>query len=266
MGLKSSQPALYEKFRHRTGSMPAPIKTDLGPPTPPVITGAAKPAAPTGGNWFSPGRTIRMPVGYVILSCGLVLGLLVAVYMMGFRGGEKREHAKVAESLSRTAVDSPGLATVDPLIDQKQQNGHSVLGSGGTPAPGTGTRGNRPSAAANGTTGPVRTAPPSDWGAVMPQKDPRIKGLNYYILMETNESGAVRLAEFFRSYGVETYAVPVANKSDRRKVIALPGFDAANLNSKEKKDFEAKIVSIGVRWKAAEKDPGWGYYVQLYDN
>src|SRR5258705_10663863 len=100
MAGKSSQPALYEKFRDRGGMMPAPVKADLGPASPPGISSTVR--AGTGGGWLSPGRTIRVPVGYVILAAGLAIAILATFYVIGFRAGEKREHAKVATTLNST--------------------------------------------------------------------------------------------------------------------------------------------------------------------
>src|SRR5262245_24335721 len=100
MAAKSSQPALYEKFRNRGGSAPpAPVKTDLGPASPPVVIESPRAAAP-GDNWLSPGRMIRMPVGYVILAAGMVLALLFVSYIGGYRNGQRFEKAKMATALN----------------------------------------------------------------------------------------------------------------------------------------------------------------------
>jgi len=253
MAAKSTQPALYEKFRNRGGANPpAPMKTDLGPASPPVVL--EPPTAHSGDSWLSPGRTIRVPVGYVMLAVGLLIAILFVVYIMGFQSGKRVEHARMATTLNSNGNDAVNLATVDPLLDTKQPD-RSVMGS--TPA-----KSGNPSSGGNPA---VRSSPPSNWGPVSPSKDPRTKGLNYFVLMETNEAGATRLADFCRSYGLETYVIP--SKNDRRKVIAFPGFDAPARTSQAVKDLESKIVSIGEKWKATEKNATGlrEYYPQRFD-
>lgn len=222
MAAKPSQPALYEKMRSREiPSAPVSTKVDISP---------AAPARESSDSWLSPGRAIRLPVGHVLLVCGVTLVLLIATYMFGVRRGAALERT----GLDQQIINNASPAITDPL-DQLQP---VVQTSPGRSALTTSPPANRTMA----------SNAPASWGPVVPAKDPRQKGLNYFILAETNESGARLLAEFCRSQGLETYVL--SGKNDRlRKVVAFPGFEASARSSPQVKQLESLIHAVGDRWK-----------------
>jgi hypothetical protein len=221
MATKPSQPALYEKMRTQS-ALPVPIspKVDVHP--------QAAPSAEAGVSWLGPGRAIRLPSGYVLLACGIGILLLSFAYMTGHKRG-----AAIARGEYEKVIQTSAGGVSDPLGSLTP-----VLTNSGSAQPAT---------VANNTNRQPISTNPTSWGAVSPPKDPRQKGLNYFIIAETNEQGAKSLAEFCRSHGLETYVV--MSKNDRRRVIAYPGFEARDRTSAQVRALEAKIHSVGDLWK-----------------
>jgi hypothetical protein len=238
MPSKSSQPALYEKMRSRP--LPAPKPMPVEPPP--------RVAADPGQNWLTPGRAVRLPVGYIMLGTGLAIAMLVIVYVLGVRRGQEQERVRVDQQIITSASAAPSVA--DPLVNLEPVRNSGGRSSSPTPSAGTG-------AAAN--TG--------GWGPVVPPKDPRQRGMNYFILAETTETGAKALAEFCRSHGLETYALPV-NNTRRFQIVAFPGFEGSARNSPQVRALEARIKEIGLQWKnqrASGGDNLHGMYPRLYN-
>lgn len=236
MTTKKTQPALYEKMRHRNGPIEVaapPVRDlaedDLAPSVPSVDT-----------NWLQAGRLIRLPAGWVIV--GAVVGVIAILlaYTTGHQRGQSAARAKFERGIASAAGASEDLTTLDPLVEPAPANGRGVLSY----APPGGD--NKPAA-----TNVARSASPSAWGPVEPKQDPRRKGLTYFILAETNQSGAVKLAEYCRASGLETYVVLA--KNSRRQVIAFPGFPRSERLKPQVKALEAQIHEIGAKWKRNER-------------
>ena len=221
MAAKPSQPALYEKMRTRNAPVPISPKVDVHPQ---VTT-----SEDSAHSWLGPGRAIRLPSGYVLLACGMAILLFSVAYMMGHERGaavSRGEYEKVIQG--NTAEVSDPLGNLTPMLGVTDTSQPASAGNGNS---------TRQAAAAN----------PTSWGQLVPAKDPRQKGLNYFIIAETHESGAKSLAEFCRIHGLETYVV--LSKNDRRRVIAFPGFEARDRTSTHVRALEAKIHSVGDLWK-----------------
>lgn len=235
MGTKPSQPALYEKMRSRAVGAPTiSPKVDLHP------TSVQSVSDDGGSAWFSPGRSIRLPAGYLLLACGVGVLLLSVVYVFGHKRGYSVARSQFDQQvIDRSAGITDPLTTLQPVIDTS-----SSLRSGIAPPNASGDAGSPPS-------GGFRTTPAAAWGPIVPAKDPRQKGLNYFVIAETSESGARTLAEFCRSQGLETYVVPA--KNDRFRAVAFPGFAGRDRSSPQVKALEAQIHTIGDNWKRNHK-------------
>ena len=80
--------------------------------------------------------------------------------------------------------------------------------------------------------------------------DPRVKGMRYFVLAHPASERAAELVEFCQLNGLDAYLVP-DDTALLRKVIVLPGYrDASEKSSPEIKALEAKIRSVGDKWKA----------------
>src|SRR5262245_44412138 len=226
MAIRSTQPALYEKMRGRPTPSPALAPTIAEPIN-------LAPVDDVPGGWIRPGRVIRLPVGYILLAAALTVTLVVAAYMIGHGRGEGLARADYEKNLVNAA--GPSLNTppesLEPISDPTSQP-----------------------LALSGASLPIKSAPKSAWGPVAPKSDPRKKGLSYFVLAATNQAGAVKLADFCRSHGLETYVVPDKNKL--LLVIAFPGFDSSvtKRSSPEVRSLEERIHEIGTMWQRETRD------------
>ncbi len=235
MATKASQPAPYEKMRSGYGGIAPPASAAERHAPVSIRPSPIAVGSPTDTNVrIGPGRVLRVPAGFLLLACGFVVLCLALSYMVGHRrgfGAAKTEYEKLITATS-VPVNDP-LGSFQPVVETLPAAG----ASNAKPA--------TPNVTPNSTIGRNE---PSDWKPVIPAKDPRKKGLNYFVLAQTSEQGSKTLAEFCRSNGLETYVV--AGNNDRsRRVIAFPGFEASARTSSEIKALEAKIHSIGDKWK-----------------
>jgi len=250
MSKRSVQPALYEMMRSRGLTSTAQAGTREPPPNVEerdeaieVMRDEAPSSSPVLERLMgllSPGRTVRMPVGYVLLACAGVLLLLVGAYIIGVSAGKAIQRDRLAANFDISPRPS---GVNDPLTLEPKTSGtppgpsnSGVLSSdhGGAAPKGNVT-----------TTG----RPQSQWGPVVPASDPRLKGWNYFIAAETTAAGAKRLAEFCRTSGLETYVVPGKNGS---RVIVFPGFQGPR-GDPEVIALEERIHQVGDKYKAANR-------------
>jgi hypothetical protein len=125
-----------------------------------------------------------------------------------------------------------------------------------TPAP------TRPGASGASGAGGRQGTVPARPAATDNKGDPRIKGERYFVLAHPSSDRASEMVEFCRANGLDAYLVPDDNAL-LRKVIVLPGYkDASQKSSPEIKALEAKIRSVGEKWKKqarGNKDFGDAY-------
>jgi hypothetical protein len=192
------------------------------------------------------GRSIRLPVGAVLLAVAVAIILIIAAYIVGsWRAGAvaRAEYEQKMLDASRGLTGSGGLAS-DPLV-APETPGSTVQERQPDPAPVVET--------------PAETDLGGDWGPI--ESDPRAPGLHYLILAETRSDGAVRLAAFCRDQGLAAYVV--SGNNDRfRRVIALPGFPTRSSSTPEARALLGEIHRIGALWKARE--PGGSDLTDAY--
>lgn len=252
MSKRSGQPALYEMMRSRGLASTAQAGTrerssdsdveerdeaieimrDEAPESSPIVERLM--------GLLSPGRTVRMPIGYMLLACAGILLLLVGVYIIGVNAGKAIQRDRLAANFDisprPSGVNDP--LTLEPRTSGSPgnpSNGGVLGGGGGGAAP-------KDNVAASGR-------PQSQWGPVVPTSDPRQKGWNYFIAAETTATGAKRLAEFCRVNGLETYVVAGKNGS---RVIVFPGFQGPR-SAPEVMALEDRIHQVGDKYKAANR-------------
>jgi hypothetical protein len=162
-----------------------------------------------------------------------MLILLFFTYMFSYKRGYRAAETEINQLLLENSNALAQATLVEPL--------KAVPPGGATPG-GQADRSN--------PSGGVTPRDPSGWRPLI--SDPRVKGLNYFVLVEGSETGAVQLAEFCRTNGLESYVV--SGKNDRlRRVIAFPGFPSSARSSGEVKALEAKIHQIGDQWKKLKR-------------
>ena len=209
MARKGSQPALYELMgEDRDQPAEAPPRQ---PPEP----------RPT---WLSPGRTLRLPVGYLWLGAAGLVVVLGAAFLAGYRRGHSE--AQTVAQRDWLATHQPALPLPPPEVAPPP------------PLP--------PPAAVEAADGPDEPVAPAAWGEIL--SDPRVAGLNYFVLIHTTMDNAATLAEFCRERGVEAYVVKAKNVSLYR-VIALPGYARGERPSQRVRALEHRIEEVARQWK-----------------
>ena len=216
MGRKPTNAALYELFGRKQAEKQGPRQPP--PPDP-------GPGPGPGSGWFGAGRTLRLPVGYIWLGGGGGILLLA----LAFSAGYVRGHGEATTTLEREFLTQQGALPVPPPEVQP----------GFVQQP-TATRTETPAVS------PATTAKPSGPGEIL--SDPRVKGLNYLILIHTQRDNAVELARFCRQGGVEAYAVPVKDGVLYR-VIARPGYAGGDRSSEPVRALEQRIAQVIRQWK-----------------
>jgi hypothetical protein len=229
---KPSKSSLYELIKTRPRVMPEepPGGGDV----------EEVPAGSFSRRWLSPGRTVTLPVGYVLLAAAVVSAAVVGAYVFGYGRASELERERFEQRLLARAGDlDESTLPRDPLMDGDRPGG-GILGaeaSGG----GGGAADRVSGGAAPGPAGP------DEYGPI--ESDPRQRGFRYFVLMTTNRDGALLLVEFCRQRELETYAI--ARNNGDRFVIALPGLPPGMSNqAPEYRALRNRIEAIGTEWLA----------------
>lgn len=193
--VKRSGPTLYEAMSQ---SPAAPRATPGRRPRNPE---SERPAAAT---LLTPGRSIRLPVGFAWVGVLLVAGLMIGAYLLGFSRGERAAAASAAtEDAAR--------------VEAAQEAGRVREPQSPLPVPLEGVAG---------------------------EADPRIPGLNYWVVMRPRQDRADEVARFIRGRGLDAIVV----KSDTGglpKVIVLPGFRPGDRSTPEVESLMTDLKRIG---------------------
>ncbi len=229
---KGSHPPLYELMRggrRKAEAAPKPPGRESQPSST--------------WSWLSPGRTIRLPVGYLLLGSAAALVLLVAAFTVGYTRGQRFAKAQLEQQ------DWP--MTAQPLMRVPPPEEIAVE----DPAPGEATV----------ATGAAAVEPPMPlgWGPVV--SDPRVAGRNYFVLIHTQYDNAVELADFCRGNGLEAYVIPADNMALYR-VIVLPGYERGQRASDLVRRLERDIVEVATKWRLqVNPRDDLAYYPERYD-
>jgi hypothetical protein len=224
---KKAGPPLYDVIRAGSTARPP---TDSGgrESLRPTLAETSEPAV---GTWLRPGRTVSVPAGYLFVTAAIVLLVVIGGYMVGYSRGKHDERLAFVDHLDPGLGDVGRVLPRDPLeIPPAREMVRRTDSAGLVP--------NKE----------LRTPLPRDWDDV--RSDPRVTGLWYFILVTTNEAGAVRLAEYCRERGVEAYAVR-ASRSRLWQVVALPGFESRT--DAQATALRQQINRIGETWQRHER-------------
>jgi hypothetical protein len=213
---KRSQPALYELIRNQ-GDSPAPM--------------------PSGGGGFRPPQPWTIaPVTAGFLAAA-VLGLVLVAYLYGFAVGQR----VVQDRMGQQAA-----ADLDRLVEETDPSPAPTIAGGQPPSiptapPAIAGSGNP---ASGGLTGAIQPQSPTG--------DPRIEGLNYFVIAQVPAASADRMVAFSRERDLDAHSVP-DDTGGLRFVIVTPGFAAGERRSEPVLRLEARIRSVGLQWKSAAR-------------
>lgn len=235
MARKPSNTPLYElMLRSRAGVAGGPKKTIRESPT----------------RSSGQGRAIRLPVGYVWLGAAGAVLVVVAAFSTGYLRGHREATTTLERQWLQThqqsmPVPPPEIAPGVP---------------GATIPPAAAPDGNDIVAAAV-----VGRAVRSDAEAPI-QSDPRVKGMNYFVLIHTRLENAIRLARFCRDLGVDAYVVPAKNVSLYHMVIVLPGYARGERSVEPVRFLEQRIAEVVRKWRLqVNSRDDLAYYPQRFD-
>jgi hypothetical protein len=178
-----------------------------------------------------PGRgSVRLPTGVIALALASGVALIAVAYVIGYGIGKR-----VGE---RESMQAPAPPLVDPLAGSA---------SGGSAAPGS-----VPALPVVGGIQPSEAAPQGPGLTPFTGDDPRLPGLNYFILATTDPAGATEMVDFCRANGLDAH-IGGGHNGRLRQVVVLPGFPSDGRGSPEIKALEAKIKQVGAQWKALRR-------------
>ena len=198
-------------------------------------------------------RTVRIPLGFFFLGGVLVLVLMIGAYGFGFyRGGESVR--ALEEQDRRDALERQARMTTVSEVEEPGGSGLAVESSLG------GSRG-RPIdlTASSGGSGDEPVS------ALEGDGDPRIPGLNYYVIDHPSRGKVAQLVEFCRRYGLD--ANQTRTRKGSPKVFVLPGYAAGERDGQRFIELRERIQRVGVLWNRQE--PGQNsdfstYYAEKY--
>lgn len=181
-------------------------------------------------------RSIRVPVGTVMMATAVVILLLIGAYVAGSMRTKAVLQRDFDAQLRSVGID-PALRASDPMTEEglggplieSPPSDQASQGAGAGPAV---------------TGDDDRTA---SSGAI--ESDPRREGLNYLVLIETQPGGALRLAGFCRDRGLEAYVISGHNPRSRR-VIVLPGLPTRDESDPEVIRLRRRVNDVGTAWQS----------------
>lgn len=190
----------------------------------------AETRVPAGGEPQS--RVVRMPVGFLYVGVAVALGLALGGYFLGQHQGAARVEAEWA----RDRIDSMSAERVllqTSEVDTAPTEPITVVEPAPSSSVGPGER--------------ATTTPPAGDGS-----DPRVPGLNYYVICHPSRSKVDELLAFCRSEGLEAHLG--FNLKGDPKIYVTPGFRAGEGSSESMVALRARIRSVGILWN--RRDPG----------
>lgn len=179
-------------------------------------------------------RSLRVPLGFLWLLGVAVLLVAVVAYAFGYGRGKA---AGFNDGLAQRAGVDLAAATTrsvqDPLLKQASTPVAQVT-SAPADAKGASQAGGSESAPKDG--------------------DPRRKGVNYFVIARPSEQVAAEMLAFCRAEGLDAHLVSDHNGGRSRKIIVLPGLASSeSRKAPEAQKLEARIKTVGQRWKAKAK-------------
>lgn len=267
MARKTSRgPALYELITDRGRSEPVVVRpsaqpTILSPKSrAPIEITPRRPQpepnhepAPALASLLSPGKVIRVPVGYVLLVAAGFIVVGFGGYMLGYQQNQ-REVAAQIEAKHRAEQ----AAIVDPTwVQNTKPIGSSIAAppvdraAGVTANRGVDVGGAMRSADVSGS-----ASDPAGSATLIKMmsgtKDPRTPDLNYFVVAHAPVAEADRAAEFLAANGIPVARL-LPNRNGMANVVVLIGFEGGEggLRSDRSRDLQSRIKSLGREYRAA---------------
>ena len=208
-----------------------------------------------GFSWLSPGRSLRVPIGYIFLTIAAVFVVIIGTFIFGhLRGGQDKEREFGDFGPLNKDGGSPIIAQ-DPM----GQDSQPIIMGGGERYAETSTFND----STTETAGFENSFASSKWGDI--ESDPRQEGYNYYILIHTTRKNARKLAQFCRDERIRAYVVK-PGRMNQYQVIVLPGYRRGGSNSTEIIQLKSRLKAVTRKWNLhVNSRDDLSYYPERYD-
>lgn len=179
---------------------------------------------PAASRMMSPGRVVRLPIGFAWMIGGGLLLTIVLSYVVGYSRGQQISDAD-ARRLSAGLEESMREATrvEDPLF---------------TPTV--------PTPLARVVDEPLVTPPPQRTPQRASTRRSREPGKAYFVAETPLSVRAEEICTFIRASGLDALVVPTEN-TRFRQVIVLPGYDPGDAETRDR--LRQRIIEIGRRFE-----------------
>lgn len=249
MATKRAKP-LYEMIDPRTGPVTRPVRPSAGSVAPPP----PRVEAPPEEGWLSPGRAMRVPVGYALVAGAVCVALIVGAFVLGYVVRTKEfERERLAE-VERGTATSTGIA--DPIVGADLNQGLLATNDqqrGPAPAPREAKQVGLPGDV------PPKSTPALPDGMTLVEGDvanPLEPGLNYFVVASILEQDdAIAAGKFLADNGVATVVMPSRFSSGSWMVTTRLGFAGGEHNGPEANALKARIEQIGRVYQQDHRGP-----------
>lgn len=191
---------------------------------------------------LSPGRIVRVPVGYFFVAAAVV----VVVGIGGFILGESRARAELERIKDRAAQQGIDNLIVDPLTQPGEQQASNQVSPSIERQPRVSQNGSGTGTAEPGLERPLLV---DSW-----DEDPREADLNYFHVAHLPRSEAERAATYLAARGIPTARLP-RERGGSCDVVVLQGFARGELGSAERRELEQRVKRIGRDYKREADGP-----------
>lgn len=221
-------PTLFELMGEGARLRGSHANAPPGSPAEPAEESPDYPGTPT---------TLRIPRGYLFIAGAGVLAAMFLAYSIGFQSGKKRQDRLEAHRLAVQTARRTDSPTRDPLLEP-------VVKVNPYLAPTT------KHADADPASTPALRA-----GRGATSGDPRVPGLNYFVVAYYPEGLAGRAAAFLRAHGVDAAVVSADTSPGKFYVISLTGFPASQVGSPAYAEHRSALMRLGRLWKRENGGP-----------
>ncbi|MEM9082378.1 MAG: hypothetical protein AAGB34_02195 [Planctomycetota bacterium] len=203
---------------------------------------------------IAPGQALRVPVGYVFFGAFVVLALMIGAYLGGraVRGQEAEEKMRtlqVENQELKQALREAAPIVQDPLNQLSEQTKTTIddvlRGE---------EEGNTDAIESIVPSGPfvdyevnVPTEDPSSPTLFLvdgPSSDPRVDGMNYFVVVHLSRGEAEKVAQFLVENGISAARLSV-NSRGLADVVALRGFASGTLSDPPRMRLERQLKALG---------------------
>gem|GEM_PF-2251930 len=213
----------------------------------PKTSGSVAPSTPgppmdgAEAGFFSVNRSIRAPMGYVVVAAGVIVAALVMAFSMGYQSGQQSRDRQDAREMqaSEQSPKAGNQGQASPAVIR------DPLRSGLPQKPIVGEQDGVSKVAAT-------IQPRSD--RTPPTGDRRVAGMNYFIVAYCAPDVARRTVAYLLDSGVDAEAVS-AHNGEFQYVISLKPFSAQEVGSGAYREHKALLKRLGRLWKRDHNGP-----------